>query len=63
MSMNAFWNEMRNSKPPKFKTMVLSYAAHANHFVLEEKKKINDPKPENVFEGFSKSKKSKKRKK
>jgi|TARA_R110001606_G_scaffold228899_1_gene376946 hypothetical protein len=59
--MNSFWEEMRNSKPPKFKTMVLSYAAHANHFVLEEKKKINDPKPENVFEGFSKTKKSRKR--
>ena len=44
-----------SSKPPKFKKIVLSYDAHAKHFIEEKKKMEIKTQPENVFEGFKKN--------
>ena len=53
------WYDAKVVKPPKFKKIVLSYDAHAKHFVDMEKKKAIDTAPEKVFEGYSSRKKSK----
>lgn len=52
------WYDAKVVKPPKFKKIVLSYDAHAKHFVQEAKKKLLDTSPEKVFEGYSSRKSS-----
>ena len=47
------WYDAKVVKAPKFKKIVLSYDAHAKHFVQEAKKKLIDTAPEKVFEGYS----------
>ena len=54
------WYDAKVVKPPKFKKIVLSYDAHAKHFIQEAKKKIIDTAPEKVFEGYSSRKSNKK---
>lgn len=48
------WYDAKTTKAPKMKKIVLSYDAHAKHFVQTEKKKQLNTAPEKVFDGFKK---------
>jgi len=68
MSKNDIFWSPKNAKAPKIKRVVLSYDAHAKHFIEEKKKKQLNTAPEKVFEGYKgsssqKTKTTKKQKK